>query len=388
MVKSMDEYFYVLTAINIFVLAFMSILVNISETLNSKQRSSFFTAYLLIAVISVIEVVTVIVDQEPTVQHRYISIFSNFIGFGLTPFVPICLVNVLTKKVDAKLHIKAAYLLGFIYLTFLAISLPYGFVFKVNADNEYSRGPGFPVYLVTYYSSMLYLMMATLSTAKYFQNRSRLLIYPITIFLMVGTATQVLFPHIHVTWLCVTLISVMYFIYCNEMWNQLDGLTGLLNQNSYLNRTAERHESDKVLIVFDVDNFKQVNDIYGHLNGDICLIEVANCIKKAYSRYGHCYRIGGDEFCVLMHDKTAITKCTDKFIKLLEKKRQQVEFIPAVSYGFAELSSKENILDAKERADKNMYIYKRERKRRATVEAAFADEEVSLAVDGSNQVIS
>ena len=155
MVKSMDEYFYVLTAINVFVLAFMSILVNISETLNSKQRSSFFTAYLLIAVISVIEVVTVIVDQEPTVHHRYISIFSNFIGFGLTPFVPICLVNVLTKKVDAKLHIKAAYLFGFIYLTFLAISLPYEFVFSVNSDNEYSRGPGFPVYLVTYYLSML-----------------------------------------------------------------------------------------------------------------------------------------------------------------------------------------------------------------------------------------
>ena len=387
MVKSMDEYFYVLTAINVFVLAFMSILVNISETLNSKQRSSFFTAYLLIAVISVIEVVTVIVDQEPTVHHRYISIFSNFIGFGLTPFVPICLVNVLTKKVDAKLHIKAAYLFGFIYLTFLAISLPYEFVFSVNSDNEYSRGPGFPVYLVTYYLSMLYLMIATLSTAKYFQNRSRLLIYPITIFMMIGTATQVLFPHIHITCLCVTLISVMYFIYCNEMWNQLDGLTGLLNQNSYLNRTAERYKSDKGLIVFDVDNFKQVNDIYGHLNGDICLIEVADCIKKAYSRYGHCYRIGGDEFCVLMHDKTAITKCTDKFIKLLEKKRQQIEFIPAVSYGFAELSSNENILDAKERADKNMYIYKRERKRRETVEAAFADEKGSFAVDDSKQVI-
>ena len=39
MVKSMDEYFYVLTAINVFVLAFMSILVNISETLNSKPVS-------------------------------------------------------------------------------------------------------------------------------------------------------------------------------------------------------------------------------------------------------------------------------------------------------------------------------------------------------------
>lgn len=35
----------------------------------------------------------------------------------------------------------------------------------------------------------------------------------------------------------ITLISVLYYLYCNEMWNQLDGLTGLLSQKSYLNRT-------------------------------------------------------------------------------------------------------------------------------------------------------
>ena len=54
---------------------------------------------------------------------------------------------------------------------------------------------------------------------------------------------QIALPSLHVTWLCVTLLSVLYYIYCSEMWNQLDALTGLLNQNSYLNRTAEMRRS-------------------------------------------------------------------------------------------------------------------------------------------------
>ena len=56
-----------------------------------------------------------------------------------------------------------------------------------------------------------------------------------------------------------------------------------------------------VLVVFDVDDFKQINDSYGHVQGrSLSWLEIAECIKKAYANFGYCYRIGGDEFCVLL----------------------------------------------------------------------------------------
>ena len=234
-------------------------------------------------------------------------------------------------------------------------------VFSVNADNIYSRGPHFYIYVIMYFGAILYLSVSTIVTAREYQNRSRLLIYPLILFVMAETIIQVALPELHVTWFCVTLLSVLYFIYCNEMWNQLDALTGLLNQNSYLKRTGEGRCNRGVLIVFDVDNFKQINDCYGHVQGDVCLAEIAECIKKVYANYGYCYRIGGDEFCVLLKNSEKEGECRQEFLWRMEEKRRKIPFLPTVSYGSASFSG-EDIVEVKERADRDMYQYKNRRK--------------------------
>lgn len=287
-----DQYFLVLTTIDLFVLTFMCILTKLSETLNGKQKRGFFLAFALIGVISILEVITILVDGAP-VHLRCLNILSNYLGFGLSPAVSACLVYALDKKTVISRKFKAAVGCEVVYLLLLTALLPSGMVFSVSEDNVYARGPYFAFYIVMYLAALAYLAVSTIVTAWEFQNRSRVLLYPLIVFLAAETIIQIALPQLHVTWLCVTLLSVLYFIYCSEMWNQFDALTGLLNQNSYLNRTAEMRRSDEVLVVFDVDDFKQVNDRYGHVKGDICLAEIAACIKKAYARHGYCYRTGG-----------------------------------------------------------------------------------------------
>lgn len=338
----------------------MCFLTKLSESLNKKQKRGFFLAFALIAAISVLEVITIVVDGTPP-GCRWLNILSNYLGFGLTPAVALCLVYVLDKKTIIRRGFKAAVCCEGGYLLFLAATLPYGPVFSVSAENLYARGGYFFIYVIMYYASMLYLMVATVRTAAVFQNRSRTLIYPLILFLGAETVIQIALPALHVTWLCVTLLSVLYYIYCSEMWNQLDALTGLLDQNSYLNRTAEMRRSGGVLVVFDVDDFKQINDRYGHLQGDICLAEIGRCIKKAYARSGYCYRTGGDEFCVLMENADREAQCAQEFVRQLEQRRKAVDFLPTVSFGSAPFLG-EDVLAVKNRADREMYRYKKARK--------------------------
>lgn len=358
----MDTYFFILTAINLFVLTFMCVLVKQSETLMPKQIRWFLITFVLIGCISVLEMISVLVNDGP-VWLRPLNILFNYLGFGLTPAVPLCLVYTTEWTSHVKTSLKAAVCIEIIYIVLLTVSLfNDGLVFSVDAANHYSRESGFWVYMLMYYVGIGYLLMDTLEMAHDFQNRGRELIYGLAGFIAVGTLVQILLPEIHITWLCVTLIAVLFFVYCNEMWNQLDGLTGLLNQKSYLNRTINPHEEDRMLILFDVDDFKHVNDTYGHQAGDRCLREIAMCIKKAFAKYGNCYRIGGDEFCVFLRDPDKEEICKEKFLSMLERRRKTVNILPGVSYGSAEHRDKESIRDTKERADQRMYENKKEHK--------------------------
>ena len=194
-----DQYFLVLTTIDLFVLTFMCILTKLSETLNSKQKRGFFLAFVLIGVISILEVITILVDGAP-VHLRWLNILSNYLGFGLSPAVSLCLVYVLDKKQGVRRGFKTAVACEAAYLISLALMLPGGMVFSVSEENLYSRGDFFAFYVTAYFAALVYLAACTAITARVFQNRSRVLIYPLIVFLAAETIIQIALPQLHVTW--------------------------------------------------------------------------------------------------------------------------------------------------------------------------------------------
>ena len=99
------------------------------------------------------------------------------------------------------------------------------------------------------------------------------------------------------------------------------------------------------------------------VQGDLCLAGIAECIKKSYANFGYCYRIGGDEFCVLLKNGGNEGRCKQEFLQRLQEKRGEIAFLPTVSYGSAPFSG-EDIVKVKDRADQDMYQYKKERKNR------------------------
>ena len=130
----------------------------------------------------------------------------------------------------------------------------------------------------------------------------------------------------------------MVYILYSELTQKIDTLTHLLNRRSYESRLALLR-GHAVIYYFDVDEFKSVNDTFGHGVGDAVLAEVGSTIYAVFSKVGYCYRIGGDEFCVIA----------------------QISDTAAEKY----LSVLGSVEDPIKRADRMMYHYKRKRKSEA-----------------------
>jgi diguanylate cyclase (GGDEF)-like protein len=86
----------------------------------------------------------------------------------------------------------------------------------------------------------------------------------------------------------------------------LDPLTGLLNRSSLESRAVEIEHQARLtggpvsVVLLDLDRFKQVNDTHGHKRGDAVLVDVAYEIRKSLRSFELVYRIGGEEFLVLL----------------------------------------------------------------------------------------
>jgi diguanylate cyclase (GGDEF)-like protein len=84
-----------------------------------------------------------------------------------------------------------------------------------------------------------------------------------------------------------------------------DGLTGLPNRRRLmrdLELALARSSGPSTLVFLDLDGFKPYNDTHGHLAGDGLLVEMAGALRAAVAGGGAAYRLGGDEFCMLLPD--------------------------------------------------------------------------------------
>jgi diguanylate cyclase (GGDEF)-like protein len=78
-----------------------------------------------------------------------------------------------------------------------------------------------------------------------------------------------------------------------------DPLTGLKNRQALQDYTRQSRREPVALIFFDLDNFKEINDLHGHLVGDACLIRLAQSLRASFRPADAVFRWGGDEFLVL-----------------------------------------------------------------------------------------
>ncbi|MCE9583973.1 MAG: GGDEF domain-containing protein [Planctomycetes bacterium] len=150
-----------------------------------------------------------------------------------------------------------------------------------------------------------------------------------------------------------------------------DGMTKLFTKRHFSNQLhhheaiARRHNEPLALIMVDVDHFKNVNDTYGHLTGDMVLKEVAKIVRESIRSSNEAYRYGGEELGVLCPETSAeqAALLAERLRKKLEAKTIQGEtkkLSITASFGVAEWSADmKTPEDLVSRADEALYVAKK-----------------------------
>ncbi len=150
--------------------------------------------------------------------------------------------------------------------------------------------------------------------------------------------------------------------------NRMDGMTGLLSRRIFdtdIKRYA-RTNSEYGVIMLDIDNFKNINDSYGHPEGDIVIRRLSQLISKETTSGIKAYRYGGEEFSIIV-DKSElpyIDKIAERIRDYMEQQGWEFDsnIVITLSIGIA-VGIGENIV---KQADDNLYISKQTGKNRVT----------------------
>lgn len=143
-----------------------------------------------------------------------------------------------------------------------------------------------------------------------------------------------------------------------------DSLTEINNRNAFISRLDKINNKSYAIISFDVNNLKYYNDNFGHHKGDILLKTMSSVLKNIFEN--NVYRIGGDEFVVVLEDtnEEQIKNFLETFENKTKEYNKNSEVILQSAFGYCMSNDSLTLNDVIEIADKNMYIHKEKQKRK------------------------
>lgn len=252
--------------------------------------------------------------------------------------------------------------IGMVVGILLIINIFYPLVFT-QKDGIYQRGPAYSVFLIF---AVFYICDSLYLYNKRIKKIGTLKLFPVQVFLLpiiLGIAVQAVWVEIAITWtsIAIAIAGVMTALKNEIIF--LDYLTGLYNRVylEFLQKQACKKANDWISgIMIDLNDFKQINDNYGHSEGDHALIIAADLLQRSFSEYGVVTRYAGDEFVVILNTtderliKEMIEHAKNNFEEENKKNDRPYQLSASMGYGIADLSN-ETIDDFMNRIDKKMY---------------------------------
>lgn len=316
-------------------IAMIILFIVMSSFLKQKKRD-FINKKILIYLVSsnivmlFLEIVLKYVKIYPLIISRsqYYMLFYIYIFFSTLPVIYFTIYLDYRVFFDQEGLIKRSYyytipsILTFIILTMNHFGKYKNFVFFIDENNNYFRGKGVP--LIVFFNALLliYSIVLTFKENKNLSKRIRTSIISADVLPLAVVSYQVFYCGIIYIWSFFALGILILYINIELKAVSKDYLTNIYNRkfvDEYIVYRMRKSPKENLfaVIMIDLDDFKNINDIHGHDEGDQALIITANILKKSVKSKDIVARFAGDEFLIVL-DIDEITKLR-KIIKRIKE---------------------------------------------------------------------
>jgi diguanylate cyclase (GGDEF)-like protein len=350
----------------------------------SKESKTLIIMMILIGLASILDPIVFLVDGSTGIIKNMndFYIFVNHFGNGAIYLLDLCvviswsifLVFHLNGSVGLKRIIWYAVIFGASFIILL-INIFFPFIFEVDMDGVYRRVENGAFGYVLFTVIDIIILLDSVFFFVHARIRGGILkFFPIWVFLIpviAGIAVQGIYYG-------VSTINVGFSLaVCGmlmSMQNDLiffDKLTGLYNRYylDYLKKkmNASDRKAEYTAMMLDLNGFKQINDKYGHQEGDNALIKTGELLRVAVGSYGTVIRYAGDEFIIILH--TQVDAIINEVVYNINRqfniynKGHVVPYELSISIGYSKADLKKySVDDLMNDIDKKMYLDKEKRK--------------------------
>lgn len=375
-----------LLASNLFHFVFCIILISyMIHAVRTQNNSSFkikFISFMALALLCLIaDMLSYVFDMQSFPGARLGNHIAMFFSVFLTALLGtkwLCFFDTLFRIENKKLSRRIlCYIPTFLTLIMLVVNLFTGYIYTIGPDNIYTRGEGYWISFALQYVSFVMMILKALiydlevKTIRRKRMRNGILwLSGLTV--AFGIMQALLGGVIALHCLGITTGIFIMFVRFQDDQITIDTLTTLNNRyalDTYLaNRMKDYASENKknqtlYFVMMDIDNFKLVNDLYGHQEGDEVLRSVALKLKKVgliYKSSLFLARYAGDEFAAVY--ETADPKTVRRLVKDIKAAISEIvldDKIVTISVGTAAYAGKDMPMEQLfELADKALYIDK------------------------------
>lgn len=319
-----------------------------------------------VRIVQLLDNMVMVVDNLPLILYLdyYYNLlkkpFIRIYAYLQVGYILLCVVVQFSGKMDLHHMLKGAWICTFLNVALLfacAIYFCYQFIKTKKLDKQVAIQLFgiLALAVATFISASNYTQVDTMDRAQFL--RAGMLFFII----FFGISSQIRTYQLMEQGLKYNIVKNLAYV---------DGLTGVGNRTAYLEKLEKLEQQAEDLslgIVFlDINNLKQVNDQQGHEQGDRLICTAAHIIQNTYGKQGKVFRIGGDEFCVLLEGRD-LDRCyqdaTKEFYHAIDEvnKEDDLRVIVQIAQGFSLCTTAKatEVNKAIAQADERMYSDKR-----------------------------